>query len=184
MYFCSKFLALMEAASCCVGVQHNRYSVQQDYASKKILMMKNVLIVLFVCLSLASCQQKITPADIEKLNGYWEIEKVSFEEGDDKEYKMNENFDYFKIADNKGIRRKVRPQFNGTFLFNEDFENVKVRFENEHVYLDYSTAYANWTEELVEISDENMVIKNDQNKEYEYKKAGPINLLGDGKETK
>ncbi|MFA9191728.1 hypothetical protein AAGV28_10160 [Flavobacterium sp. FZUC8N2.13] len=146
--------------------------------------MKNVLKTLFVCLFLVSCQQKITPEDINKLNGYWEIEKVVFKDGEDKEFKMNENFDFFKIANNKGIRRKVRPQFNGTFLFNEDYENVKVRFEEEHVFLDYSTAYAKWTEELIYISEDEMVIKNDQNKEYEYKKAGPINLLEDGKKTK
>ena len=98
--------------------------------------MKNVLKTLVLCLFLVSCKQKITPEDIHKLNGYWEIEKVNFKDGDDKEFKMNENFDYFKIADNKGIRRKVRPQFNGTFLFNEDYENVSVRFENDHVFLD------------------------------------------------
>lgn len=147
-------------------------------------MMKNSLKILFVCLFLVSCQQKITPEDISKLNGYWEIEKVSFKEGEDKEYKMNENFDFFEIANNKGIRRKVRPQFDGTFLVNDDYEKVNVRFDKEHVYLDYSTAYAKWSEELVSISDDEMLIKNDQNKEYQYKKAGPINLLGDGKKTK
>ncbi len=109
---------------------------------------------------------------------------MSFKDGDDKEYKMNENFDFFKIANNKGIRRKVRPQFDGTFLVNDDFEKVNVRFEKEHVYLDYSTAYAKWSEELVSISDDEMLIKNDQNKEYQYKKAAPINLLEDGEKTK
>lgn len=147
-------------------------------------MMKNSLKILFICLFLVSCQQKITPEDIAKLNGYWEIEKVSFKDGEDKEFKMNENFDFFKIADNKGIRRKVRPQFDGTFLVNDDYENVKVRFEKEHVYLDYTTAYAKWTEELVRISDDGMLIKNDQNKEYQYKKAAAINLLENGEKTK
>jgi len=146
--------------------------------------MKNSLKILFLCLFLVSCQQKITPEDIKKINGYWEIEKVTFKEGEDKEYKMNENFDYFEIVNNKGIRRKVRPQFNGTFLFNDDFENVKVRFKGEQVFLDYTTAYAKWTEELIRLSDDEMVLKNDQNNEYEYKKAGPINLLEDGKKTK
>jgi hypothetical protein len=146
--------------------------------------MKNVLKGLFICLFLASCQQKIPPEDINKLNGYWEIKKVVFKNGEDKEFKMNENFDFFEIANNKGIRRKVRPQFDGTFLFNEDYEKVKIRFENDRVFLDYSTDYAKWSEELISISDDEMLIKNDQNKEYEYKKAGPINLLEDGKKTK
>lgn len=146
--------------------------------------MKNVLKGFFICLLLASCQQKITPEDINKLNGYWEIKKVVFKDGEDKEFKMNENFDFFEIANNKGIRRKVRPQFDGTFLFNEDYEKVKIRFEKDQVFLDYTTAYAKWSEELIRISDDEMLIKNDQNKEYEYKKAAPINLLEDGKKTK
>lgn len=146
--------------------------------------MKNVLKGLFICLFLASCQQKITPEDINKLNGYWEIKKVVFKDGEDKEFKMNENFDFFEIANNKGIRRKVRPQFDGTFLFNEDYEKVNIRFEKDQVFLDYTTAYAKWSEELIRISDDEMLIKNDQNKEYEYKKAAPINLLEDGKKTK
>ncbi|KDN54722.1 hypothetical protein [Flavobacterium seoulense] len=146
--------------------------------------MKNVLKFLFIGLFFVSCQQKITPEDINKLNGYWEIEKVIFKDGDDKEFKMNENFDFFKIANNTGIRRKVRPQFDGTFLMNEDYEKVKVRFENDQVFLDYTTDYAKWTEELISISEDEMLIKNDQNKEYQYKKARPINLLGDGEKTK
>lgn len=147
-------------------------------------MMKNTLKIIFVCLFFVSCQQKITPEDIAKLNGYWEIEKVSFKAGDDKEYKMNENFDFFEITNDKGVRRKVRPQFDGTFLVNDDYEKVNIRFEKEHVYLDYTTAYAKWSEELVSISDDEMLIKNDQNKEYQYKKTGPINLLEDGEKTK
>ena len=147
-------------------------------------MMKNSLKILFICLFLVSCQQKITPEDIAKLNGYWEIEKVSFKDGEDKEFKINENFDFFKITDNRGIRRKVRPQFDGTFLVNDDYENVEVRFEKDHVYLDYTTAYAKWTEELVRISVDEMLIKNDQNKEYQYKKAAAINLLENGEKTK
>jgi hypothetical protein len=147
-------------------------------------MIKIIFKGFFLALFLASCQQTITPADIQKLNGYWEIEKVTFKDGDEKDYKMNENFDFFKIENNQGIRRKVRPQFDGTFLVNDDYEKVKVRFEKENVYLDYTTTYAKWSEELISLTEEKMCVRNDQNVEYEYKKAGPINLLGDGEKTK
>ena len=88
------------------------------------------------------CQQKIQPTDIAKLNGYWEIEKVVFDEGEDKDYKMNESYDYFEITNNKGIRKKVMPQLDGTFLVNDAFENVIVRFAEDKAYLDYATPYA------------------------------------------
>jgi hypothetical protein len=146
--------------------------------------MKNTFIVLFCLLLFVSCEQEIKPADIAKLNGYWEIEKVIFEKGEEKEYKMNETFDFFQIKNNKGVRTKVMPQFDGTFLSTDTFENVSVRFAGEQVFLDYKTDYAKWSEEIILLSDDKLVVKNPQKIEYHYKKAGPVNLLNDGEKTK
>ncbi|WP_294961453.1 lipocalin family protein [uncultured Flavobacterium sp.] len=146
--------------------------------------MKNAFIVLFCSLLFVSCRQEIKPADIAKLNGYWEIEKVVFEKGEEKEYKMNETFDFFQIKNNKGVRTKVMPQFDGTFLTTDTFENVSVRFAGEQVFLDYKTKYAKWSEEIISLSDDKLVVKNPQKIEYHYKKAGPVNLLNDGEKTK
>jgi hypothetical protein len=146
--------------------------------------MKNTFMILVLSLLLVSCKQEIKPADIAKLNGYWEIEKVVFDKGEEKDYKMNESFDYFDIKNSKGIRKKVMPQLDGTFLTSDSFENVSVRFKEDQVFLDYKTDYAKWSEELVSITDEKLVVKNKEKKEYHYKKAGPVNLLDDGKKTK
>jgi hypothetical protein len=146
--------------------------------------MKNTFIVLFCSLLFVSCKQELKPADIAKLNGYWEIEKVIFEKGEEKEYKMNETFDFFQIKNNKGVRTKVMPQFDGTFLTTDTFENVSVRFTGEQVFLDYKTKYAKWSEEVISLSDDKLVVKNQQKIEYHYKKAGPVNLLNDGEKTK
>ncbi len=147
--------------------------------------MKKTFRILVLSLLFVGCQQKIKPTEIAKINGYWEIEKVVFDAGEDKEYRMNENFDYFQIgSNNKGFRKKVMPQLNGTFLVNDTFENVVVRFANDKVFLDYSTPYMKWTEELIALSDVELVLVNAEKKEYHYKKTGAINLLDDGKETK
>ncbi|MCI4443185.1 MAG: hypothetical protein JHC39_06715 [Lentimicrobium sp.] len=147
--------------------------------------MKNTLAILFVSFLFISCQQKVKPEDISKINGYWEIEKVVFDEGKDKNYTINESYDYFQIGKNNiGFRKKVMPQLDGTFLVNDTQENVKVRFENDKAFLDYTTPYAKWSEELTEISNDKLVFKNAENKEYHYKKAAPINLESDGKKTK
>jgi hypothetical protein len=145
--------------------------------------MKNTFRILLLSLFFVGCQQKIQPSDISKINGYWEIEKVVFDEGDDKEYGINESFDYFKIANNKGIRKKVMPQLDGTFLVDSTYQDVAVRFDKEKVFLDYATAYAKWSEELIAITDNELVLKNDQKKEYHYKKSGPINLTQNGKKA-
>jgi hypothetical protein len=147
--------------------------------------MKNTFKILLLSLFFVGCQQKVEDADIAKINGYWEIEKVVFDEGKDKDYKMNESYDYFEIAkNNKGIRKKVMPQLDGSFLTNDSYENVTVRFEGEKAFLDYKTPYAKWSEEMITISDRELVLKNIEKKEYHYKKAGPINLIGDGEKIK
>jgi len=132
-----------------------------------------------------ACQPKINPNDIAKINGYWEIEKVVFDQGKDKDYGMNESYDYIQIDKNNiGFRKKVMPQLDGTFLVNDAYENVSVRFESDKVFLDYKTPYAKWTEELITLSDDELVLRNTEKKEYHYKKAGPVNILNDGKKIK
>ena len=139
------------------------------------------LLFLFV---LMSCNQKVSQQDISKINGYWEIEKVVLPDGSEKEYPMNETFDYFQIKNNIGFRKKVTPQLNGRFLVDNQSEEVKIVFENDKVYMNYTTSYAKWKEELQSLSEEKMVIVNTANTAYHYKKTGPINLLEDGKKIK
>jgi hypothetical protein len=146
--------------------------------------MKNTFRILFLSLFFVACQQKIQPADVAKINGYWEIEKVVFDKAEDKDYKMNESYDYFQISDNKGIRKKVMPQLDGTFLVNDAQENVVIRFENDKVFVDYSTPYAKWSEVLIALSDKELVLENEDKKEYHYKRTGPINLTGNGEKIK
>jgi len=147
--------------------------------------MKNTFRILFFSFLFVSCQQEIQPEDISKINGYWEIEKVVFDQGKDKEYGINESYDYFEIGENnKGFRKKVMPQLDGTFIVNDAYENVKIRFEDDKAFIDYATPYAKWSEELIALSDKELVLKNEQEKEYHYKKTQPLNILGDGKKTK
>lgn len=147
--------------------------------------MKNIFRIALITLMFVSCKQKIEPADVAKLNGYWEIEKVVSKDGEDKDYKINESYDFFEIfKDNKGIRKKVMPQLDGRFLVNDTFEEFVVRSKDGRVFLDYSTPYSKWSEELIAISNEKFVLRNEDKKEYHYKKTGPINLMGDGEKIK
>ncbi len=141
----------------------------------------SICLLLLIC----ACNQRITLNDINNLNGYWEIEKVVFDQGEDKEYAANQNFDFFKIsANNQGIRKKVAPQLDGTFLVDDTYEKVSVRFQDDKAYLDYVTPYMKYTEEIISLTADELVVLNAQKKEYHYKKATAINILGDGKKTK
>ena len=146
--------------------------------------MKKITIATIFLVLLVSCKQKIVPKDIANMNGYWEIERVDLPDGDHKEYKMNEVYDFFDIKNNKGYRKKVMPQLDGTFLANDASENVEIVFLKDQVFLKFKTEYATWKEELKQISATEMVVENDKKIEYKYKKTAPINLLDDGKTNK
>lgn len=146
--------------------------------------MKKTALLLFVTLVLTSCGQKVSKEETQKLNGYWEIEKVLMADGSEKDYKINMMYDFFEIGkDYKGFRKKVTPQLDGKFLADDTAEAVEVTEKDDKIYLNYKTEYATWKEELKSISDDKMVILNQQNIEYHYKKATAINLL-DGETTK
>ena len=145
-------------------------------------MRKSAAILLFSFL-IFGCREQIKPSDITKINGYWEIEYVLLSDGTKKDYSFNDTFDYFEIKDNQGIRKKVMPQLDGTFLTNDAKEAVKVVFANDKTYLEYQTDYAKWKEELLSLSATEMVLLNTDKKEFHYKKSGPINLDTYGKKT-
>jgi hypothetical protein len=52
------------------------------------------------------------------------------------------------------------PQLDGSFIVNDAFENVDVRFKDDKAFLDYSTLYAKWSEEIITLSDKKLVLRN------------------------
>lgn len=125
---------------------------------------------------LVSCNQSITLKDIAKINGYWEIEKVELPNGEDKDYKVNPTIDYFELKDNKGFRQKVMPQFDGTYLTNNLKETIEITQESGDFYINYTTQYGKWKEEIIVIQDSVLVLKNKEDLEYHYKKSVPFSV--------
>lgn len=138
--------------------------------------MRKLYIAIFSVIILAGCQQSIKPEDLNKLNGYWEIEKVILPDGNKKEYKINETIDYFEIKNNLGFRKKVMPQLDGEYLQNGHAEKIKARFKDGNAYLDYTTEYGKWKEQIITLSDKELVLKNDSDLEYHYKKPMPFSI--------
>jgi hypothetical protein len=138
--------------------------------------MKKSITFFFLGILLISCKQSITATDIAKINGYWEIQKVKLPEGGKKEYKVNETIDFFKVNNYKGFRQKVMPQLDGTYLTNNLKENIIISNEDGGFFINYSTNYGKWKEEIIEIKDSILVLKNTGNLEYHYKRQIPFSL--------
>ena len=129
---------------------------------------------LFFFIVFVGCQQAVSLADSTKINGYWEIKKVILPDGEKKEYKINETNDFFNVKNNIGFRKKVTPQFDGKYLVNDQQEIIRLFKKKDAVFIEYSTLYAKWVEEIIVLTAEELVLKNGQNIEYHYKR--PVNF--------
>lgn len=137
--------------------------------------MKRLLLLFFLGVFF-SCKQNITQADMVNLNGYWEIEKVVLPDGEKKEYKINETIDFFKIESDKGFRKKVMPQLDGAYLTNDVQEEFVVVVKDGEASLQYKTTYASWNEEIIELTKDKLVVKNQQEIEYYYKRPSQFSV--------
>ena len=131
---------------------------------------------LFLCLLFLISCNSVTTADLTKLNGYWEIETAIMPDGTKKEYTINSTIDYFEIKGTAGIRKKVMPQLDGKYLVNDLQETFTFTEEDGKAYLNYKTEYAAWKEEILELDDEELVVKNMHGIEYHYKKPQPFSI--------
>lgn len=135
--------------------------------------MKKYGFYLFVLL-LVSCHSKPKPDDLKKINGYWEIEEVVFPDGNKKVYQVNDVIDKFELTNDKGIRTKVKPQLDGTFLNSNLNESVQIIDSNRTYYLKAKTNYATWIEEIEFISKDKLVLEHQNKTVYHYKRFVPL----------
>ena len=138
--------------------------------------MKNTLLFFLLSFLFLSCKPSVNEADLVKINGYWEIQKVELPQGGKKEYKVNETIDFFSLKNNSGFRQKVMPQLDGTYLTNDIKEHIKVSNKDRVFYINYTTNYGKWKEEILEIQDSVLVLKNKDNLEYHYKRQVPFSI--------
>src|SRR5690606_37397546 len=105
--------------------------------------------------------------ELAKINGYWEIESVVMKDSVN-EYSVNSTIDYFELKGKTGFRKKVMPQIDGTYRMNDLSEKLEIVQDSGTVYIHYKTDYAQWKEEILELTDEELVLRNSNDIEYHY----------------
>jgi len=138
--------------------------------------MKNSILLSFLLLLLFSCQEDKSDIDIENLNGYWEIVQAQNPYGKSVIYSINTQVDYFEVKDSIGFRKKMKPDLNGNYTTSKALEKFKCYIENDSLKLNYTTPYDSWTEVILELNDSLMLVINQKNFLYTYKKFEPINI--------
>lgn len=145
--------------------------------------MQRIVIFSFIVGLFFSCATPIQEADLVKLNGFWEIEKVVLPNKDVKEYKVNEEMEQIEFKEGKGTRRKVIMLYNGNFLTNNITQEFTIETKNDECFLLNKTDYATWKEEIVELSDAILSIKNEEGILYHYRKRNDIKLEKNGEKN-
>ncbi|MCE2611643.1 hypothetical protein LVD13_01580 [Flavobacteriaceae bacterium D16] len=130
-----------------------------------------VALLLFV-----GCISKVDPASLPLLNGYWEIEKVVFPDGNTKTYEVNTSIDFIEINGKEGFRKKMQPQFNGTYNTSNDAEQFTILSGKNALIIKYSNAEISWEETLLSLSEERFEVISETGVTYHYKRYKPLEL--------
>jgi len=139
------------------------------FVNKLNLIILRTLIIGLTCLVLWGCGQE-KAKDTNALNGYWEIGKVSFPSGETKIYTINAVVDYFLLTgDSTGIRQKVMPQLDGTFISNGEQETFTIESRENELYINYDNQDVKHSEKVLELNQEEFVVINKDELTYHYK---------------
>ena len=125
-------------------------------------------------LVLIACGKSSPEEMLQHIDGYWQIEKVEVEKDSVMEFGLSQYVDYIEIDSTSGFRKKLQPKLDGGFLQTNSKESIKVNKSDGKLFLQYSTAFDNWEEEILKTSEEVLVTKNSEGKIYHYKRFEPL----------
>ncbi len=140
------------------------------------LMLYRSLFLLFIYLSFANCTSPKPETFIPFFEGYWEIDHVVMADGSKKAYKFNPIIDFFEVKDSIGIRKKLQPKLDGTFISTNDSEHFTFKIENDSLYMYYKTPQASWKEAVLNASKTVLIVKNQTGNIYHYRPYQKIEL--------
>jgi hypothetical protein len=150
-------------------IEQNNFTFTQLY----ILFMKKYFYVLLLQIGLISCTSKPSKESIVKINGYWEIEKVVFPDGNKKAYQVNQFIDNINLKNSVGTRQKMAPQLDGSFLNGALQDKIRVVDSAGSYFLKTQSNFTKWKEKIISVSDDELVLENETKITYYYKKFIP-----------
>lgn len=132
--------------------------------------MKKFLFITSCIVLFSSCGKQDIVINKENLNGYWTIEKVVLTNGNEKKFQMSTTVDFIEVNGNAGVRKKMQPRLDGTFITNNDAETFQLKVEDDSLRMYYKTPYDSWKETVLKAKDSSLVVLNSDGKTYFYKK--------------
>ena len=119
------------------------------------------------------CKDEITPADLNELNGYWNIDFITHKNETFYPKGASKLVDFYVINDQNGVRKKVQPQFDNKFIVTEDLNNFKIFFEGTDCFMKFETLWDQWEEKIIVLSNDKLILEH-QNNRYHYSRHNNI----------
>lgn len=134
------------------------------------------IVLVFTIIALVSCSQ--SPEDsIEHIEGYWEIEQVTLKDGSTKAYNFNDTIDFISLEDSlQGVRKKLKPNFMGTFETSNDVETFQIKIENDSLNVYYKTPFDSWKETILLATKDQLKVVNKNDAVFLYKRYEPLDI--------
>lgn len=137
----------------------------------------NIILITLIASLHVGCNKNNLDS-IEHLEGYWEIESVILSNGNQKDYTFSDTIDYIFVNSDSlyGFRKKLKPNFNGTYETSNHAENFVIKIKNDSLHMHYQTPFDQWKESVLQLNNNKLQIINQNKIIYNYKRFQPINL--------
>ena len=125
-----------------------------------------VLCLLFIFVVSCSTNERI---QIDRLNGYWEIEFV-YQNGEKFFPKISKpTFDHYQIEYPKGFLNKVTLELNGSYKTSKDKTFFEIEKKQEKYYINYKSRWDEWKFRINFLDSQKLILEN-ANRAFHYKR--------------
>ena len=137
--------------------------------------MQKHLYLLLLLTVITACKSSIQEGEITRLEGYWEITKVVFQDGTTKPYTVNTTVDYIGIDGFNGYIKKMKPGLNGRYQTSNKAAQFKL-IQKDGLWEMHFEGDQKSTLSLLELDSLEYAVKDQGQVRYYYKRYEPINI--------
>ena len=137
--------------------------------------MQKHLYLLLLLTVITACKSSIQEGEISRLEGYWEITKVVFQDGTTKPYTVNTTVDYIGIDGFNGYIKKMKPDLNGRYQTSNKAAQFKL-IQKDGLWEMHFEGDQKSTLSLLELDSLEYAVKDQGQVRYYYKRYEPINI--------
>ena len=137
--------------------------------------MQKHLYLLLLLTVITACKSSIQEGEISRLEGYWEITKVVFQDGTTKPYTVNTTVDYIGIDGFNGYIKKMKPGLNGRYQTSNKAAQFKL-IQKDGLWEMHFEGDQKSTLSLLELDSLEYAVKDQGQVRYYFKRYEPINI--------